>query len=44
MKRNIALIITFSKEKVSKKEQQRILAEYVATLMRWDIEAKKKKS
>ena len=44
MKRNIGLIITFSEKKVSKKEQQRILAEYVVTLMRWGIEAKKKKS
>lgn len=44
MKKKIKLIITFSKKKVSKKEQQRILAEYVSTLMRWDREAKKKKS
>lgn len=44
MKRDIGLIITFSKKKVSKKKQQRILAEYVAKLIRWDIEAKKKKS
>lgn len=36
------LIITFSDENISKKEQQRILAEYVATLMRWDMKAKKK--
>lgn len=44
MKKDTKLIITFSKKKISKKEQQRILAEYVATLMRWDMEAKKKKS
>lgn len=44
MKKDIGLIVTFSKKKVSKKEQQRILAEYVATLVRWDMEAKKKKS
>lgn len=44
MKKDIGLIITFSKKKVSKKEQQRIFAEYVTTLMRWDMEAKKKKS
>lgn len=44
MKRDIGLIITFSKKKVSKKEQQLILAKYVATLMRWDMEAKKKKT
>ncbi len=42
MKKHIGLIITFSKKKVSKNEQQRILAEYVATLMPWDREAKKK--
>lgn len=44
MKKDIGLIVTFSKKKVSKKEQQRILTEYVATLVRWDIKAKKKKS
>lgn len=44
MKKKIGLIITFSEEKVGEEERKQILAKYLAALIRWDMEEKKKMS
>lgn len=44
MNKKPKLIIKFSDKQTTKEKQRRILAEYIPTLMRWNIEAKKKKS